>query len=70
VEQPEELELAGAELVPGVDLAQPAHRVVAEQGEQQPGARAAFLEQPGGGRLRALPCGPDGHGPEYIVGSR
>src|SRR6185437_7998633 len=57
----QQLELPGGQLVPRVDLAQLAHRMVAEQGEEQSGARAPFLEQPGRRRLRTLVCGPDGH---------
>jgi hypothetical protein len=66
VEQPEQLELARAQLVPSVDLTQPAHRVMTEQSQQQARARPPFLEQRRCWSLRTRLCGPDRHEAEYI----
>jgi hypothetical protein len=44
MQEPEELELARREVVRGVHGAQTAHRLLAEQREQQPRARRALVE--------------------------
>lgn len=49
VHHPEELELAWGELKPGVGVSQAPHRVLAEQSEQKPRARAALVAHPGPG---------------------
>ena len=51
MQQAEDLELPRLEVVGGVRVAQPAHRLVAEQGQQQAGAGAVLFEHArGGGR--------------------
>ena len=51
VQQAEDLELPRLEVMGGVRVAQPAHRLVAEQGQQQAGAGAVLFEHArGGGR--------------------
>jgi putative oxidoreductase len=66
VEHPEQLELARAELEPGVGVSQTPHRVLAEQREQQSGARTALLAHPGAGVAGKRVLSPCGHGVEYI----
>jgi putative oxidoreductase len=66
VEEAKQLELAWRELVPGMRLAQPPHRVLPKQREQKAGARAVLLQQAGYG-LRSLPVGvTNRHVHEYI----
>ena len=57
VKQAEEVELAGAELVGGVGVPQSAHGRLAQQGQQEPGAGSALLDD-AAGRLVAG-CHPD-----------
>jgi hypothetical protein len=48
VEQAEEVELAGAELVGGVGVPESAHGRLAQQGQQQPSAGSALLDDAAG----------------------
>jgi hypothetical protein len=57
VEKAEEVELAGAELVGGVGVPESAHGRLAQQGQQEPGAGPALLDE-AAGRLVAG-CHPD-----------
>jgi hypothetical protein len=48
VEQAEEVELAGAEVVGGVGVTESAHGRLAQQGQQQPGAGSVLLDDAAG----------------------
>jgi hypothetical protein len=48
VEQAEEVELAGAEVVGGVGVTESAHGRLAQQGQQEPGAGSALLDDAAG----------------------
>jgi len=57
VQQSEDLELPGFEVVCGVRGAQAAHRLLPEQREQQAGARAVLVEDAGGRGRRGVSWG-------------
>ena len=57
VEQAEQVELAGAELVGGVSVPQSAHGRLAQQGQQEPGAGSALLDDAAGCLVAG--CHPD-----------
>jgi hypothetical protein len=69
VQESEQVELPRRELVLGVRRAQPPHRVLAQQGEQQPLAGRALLNE-AVGALRCLSCSPGGHDGHYSGDNR